>query len=106
MIFIGRYNKVEHYVTDTFTYLLEEIHKLELELGHLPQKWKMLWEQLELPTTDSLTVSFKNSYFSFCYDANINLLFVYPTFRGKVHSVDKWSDLTDDCYIKDPLWRF
>lgn len=33
------------------------MHKLELELGHLPQKWKILWEQLELPTTDSLTVS-------------------------------------------------
>lgn len=49
------YNKIENYVPDAFTYLLEDIHKLELELGHLPQKWKMLWEQLELPTTDSLT---------------------------------------------------
>lgn len=48
---------MERYIPDAFTYLLEEIHKLELELGHLPQKWKMLWEQLELPMTDSLTVS-------------------------------------------------
>lgn len=54
MITLG-YHKVERYIPDAFTYLLEEIHKLELELGHLPQKWKMLWEQLELPTTDSLT---------------------------------------------------
>lgn len=52
------YNKVENYIPDAFTYLLEDIHKLELELGHLPQKWKMLWEQLELPTTDSLTVNY------------------------------------------------
>lgn len=56
------YNKVDHYIPDAFTYLLEDIHKLELELGHLPQKWKILWEQLELPSTDSLTVrSFDSS---------------------------------------------
>lgn len=44
-------------VPDAFSHLLEEIHKLESELGHLPQKWKVLWDKLELPLTDSLTVS-------------------------------------------------
>lgn len=43
-------------VPDQFTHLLEEIHKLETELGHLPQKWKVLWDKLELPNTDSLAV--------------------------------------------------
>lgn len=43
-------------VPDQFSHLLEEIHKLETELGHLPQKWKVLWDKLELPNTDSLAV--------------------------------------------------
>ncbi|CAB0038244.1 unnamed protein product [Trichogramma brassicae] len=49
------YNGVNNMVPDQFTHLLEEIHKLETELGHLPQKWKVLWDKLELPNTDSLT---------------------------------------------------
>ena len=44
-------------VPDQFSHLLEEIHKLETELGHLPQKWKVLWDKLELPNTDTLAVS-------------------------------------------------
>jgi len=36
---------------------LDEIHKLETELGLLPQKWKVLWDKLEIPVTaDSLKV--------------------------------------------------
>ncbi|XP_069696125.1 myotubularin-related protein 13 isoform X2 [Periplaneta americana] len=49
------YDEVERIVPDAFSHLLEEIHRLETELGHLPQKWKVLWDKLELPTTDSLT---------------------------------------------------
>lgn len=42
---------------DAFKYLLDEIHKLEIELGLLPQKWKVLWDKLEIPVTaDSLKV--------------------------------------------------
>lgn len=52
------YDNVRHCIPDAFTHLLEEIHNLETELGHLPQKWKILWDKLELPTTDSLTVSY------------------------------------------------
>ncbi|KAI4495975.1 hypothetical protein M0802_008190 [Mischocyttarus mexicanus] len=48
------YDGVSVMVPDQFAHLLEEIHKLETELGHLPQKWKVLWDKLELPNTDSL----------------------------------------------------
>lgn len=42
---------------DAFKHLLDEIHKLETELGLLPQKWKVLWDKLEIPiTADSLKV--------------------------------------------------
>ncbi|XP_060530285.1 myotubularin-related protein 13 isoform X2 [Cylas formicarius] len=49
------YNCVDKAVPDAFSHLLEEIHKLESELGHLPQKWKVLWDKLDIPVTDSLT---------------------------------------------------
>lgn len=52
------YDCIDKVVPDAFSHLLEEIHKLETELGHLPQKWKVLWDKLDLPMTDSLTVSF------------------------------------------------
>lgn len=45
---------------DAFTGLLERIRQLELELGHLPQKWRVRWEQLELPNTLELQVPFLN----------------------------------------------
>lgn len=54
-VVITGYDNVRHCIPDAFTHLLEEIHNLETELGHLPQKWKILWDKLELPTTDSLT---------------------------------------------------
>lgn len=49
------YDGINKTVPDAFSHLLEEIHKLEAELGHLPQKWKVLWDKLELPSSDSLT---------------------------------------------------
>lgn len=54
-----RYDGISSMVPDQFSHLLEEIHRLETELGHLPQKWKVLWDKLELPNTDSLAVSNK-----------------------------------------------
>lgn len=54
-VVITGYENVRNCIPDAFTHLLEEIHNLETELGHLPQKWKILWDKLELPTTDSLT---------------------------------------------------
>ncbi|KAK7870000.1 hypothetical protein R5R35_011968 [Gryllus longicercus] len=49
------YDDIDRCVPDAFSHLLEEIRRLETELGHLPQKWKVLWDKLELPSTDSLT---------------------------------------------------
>lgn len=55
--FFFRYDSISKCIPDAFSHLLEEIRRLEAELGHLPQKWKVLWDKLELPTADSLTVS-------------------------------------------------
>lgn len=54
---ISRYNGSCRSVPDAFSHLLEEIHRYETELGHLPQKWKVLWDKLEVPVSDSLSVS-------------------------------------------------
>lgn len=40
---------------DAFTQLLEELKFNETESGILPQKWKQVWDRLELPHSDSLT---------------------------------------------------
>lgn len=48
------YDNIQNTQTDIFTQLLETIHNQETELGHLPQKWQVLWEKLELPCTDPL----------------------------------------------------
>lgn len=65
-----RYDGVSTMVPDQFSHILEEIHKLETELGHLPQKWKVLWDKLELPNTDSLAVS--NKYLIYLFIKNKN----------------------------------
>ena len=45
------YDSVSSLQPDLFTHLLDEIRRTETELGHLPQKWKLLWERLEPPPT-------------------------------------------------------
>ncbi|KAM3965988.1 LOW QUALITY PROTEIN: SET domain binding factor [Aphomia sociella] len=45
------YDSIARSMPDAFSGLLERIRQLELELGHLPQKWRVRWEQLELPNT-------------------------------------------------------
>lgn len=52
-----RYDCIDQCVPDAFSHLFEETHHLETELGHLPQKWKVLWDKLEVNTSDSLSVS-------------------------------------------------
>ena len=32
---------------DLFSFLMDEIRRTETELGHLPQKWKLLWDRME-----------------------------------------------------------
>ncbi|KOB77719.1 Myotubularin-related protein 13 [Operophtera brumata] len=45
------YDNISRSMPDAFSGLLERIRQLELELGHLPQKWRVRWDQLELPNT-------------------------------------------------------
>nr|XP_049697565.1 myotubularin-related protein 13 isoform X3 [Helicoverpa armigera] len=45
------YDSIARSMPDSFSGLLERIRQLELELGHLPQKWRVRWDQLELPNT-------------------------------------------------------
>ncbi|XP_045539578.1 myotubularin-related protein 5 [Papilio machaon] len=45
------YDSVSRCMPDAFSGLLERVRQLELELGHLPQKWRVRWDQLELPNT-------------------------------------------------------
>ncbi len=35
-------------------FYLQEIQKLESEMGYLPQKWRVSWEQLDHPTREQL----------------------------------------------------
>lgn len=46
---------------DAFTRILDELRQAEAERGLLPQKWRQIWDKLELPQNDSLT---RNSSFS------------------------------------------
>ncbi|XP_063832173.1 myotubularin-related protein 5-like [Ostrinia nubilalis] len=45
------YDSTWRSMPDAFSGLLERLRQLELELGHLPQKWRVRWDQLELPNT-------------------------------------------------------
>ncbi|XP_063236434.1 myotubularin-related protein 13 [Bacillus rossius redtenbacheri] len=54
-VVIRGYDDPARCVPDAFSRLLDDIRHLETELGHLPQKWRVLWDKLELPSTDSLT---------------------------------------------------
>lgn len=46
---------------DIFSRLLEELRLVFVERGLLPQKWRQIWDKLELPQNDSFT---RNSSFS------------------------------------------
>ncbi|CAG9128764.1 unnamed protein product [Plutella xylostella] len=48
------YDNINRCMPDAFTGLLERGRQLELELGHLPQKWRVRWDQLDLPNTTQL----------------------------------------------------
>jgi hypothetical protein len=54
---VFRYDSIAQAIPDAFSYNLEEMHRLEMDLGHLPQKWRVLWDKLELPPSETLNVS-------------------------------------------------
>jgi myotubularin-related protein 5/13 len=49
------YDSLEKSDPGAFTRLLEELKQAETERGLLPQKWRQVWDKLELPHSDSLT---------------------------------------------------
>ncbi|XP_048780687.1 myotubularin-related protein 13-like isoform X2 [Ostrea edulis] len=46
----GCYDNVILQQPNVFRQMLQEIHKLETDLGHFQQKWKAVWDKLDLPT--------------------------------------------------------
>lgn len=49
------YDNIYRCDIDAFTHLLDELKLAEAEKGILPQKWKQVWDRLELPHSGSLT---------------------------------------------------
>ncbi|XP_021707699.1 myotubularin-related protein 13 [Aedes aegypti] len=49
------YDSLNKYDADAFSRLIEELKNAEAERGLLPQKWRQVWDKLELPHSDSLT---------------------------------------------------
>lgn len=49
------YDNISRSDPDAFTQMLDELKQIEAERGILPQKWKQVWDKLELPHSDSLT---------------------------------------------------
>lgn len=49
------YDNISRHDSDAFTRMLDELKQTEAERGILPQKWKQVWDKLELPHSDSLT---------------------------------------------------
>ncbi|XP_074660812.1 myotubularin-related protein 13-like [Tubulanus polymorphus] len=50
----GCYDNIDSKMPDACTFYLQEIHKLELDLDRLAQKWKLVWEKLEHPHHSSV----------------------------------------------------
>ncbi|ESO95293.1 hypothetical protein LOTGIDRAFT_232003 [Lottia gigantea] len=50
----GCYDNILLQEPNYFRFQFQEIHKLETDLGHLPQKWKVIWDKLESPQRDSV----------------------------------------------------
>ncbi|CAD7092899.1 unnamed protein product [Hermetia illucens] len=48
------YDSIEKCDPNAFTRLLDELKQAEAERGLLPQKWRQVWDKLELPHSDSL----------------------------------------------------
>lgn len=49
------YDSLDKMDPDAFSRLLEDLKLAESERGLLPQKWRQVWDKLELPHSDSLT---------------------------------------------------
>ena len=48
------YDDVQLRQPDAFTYMMQEIQRLEMELGNASQHWRPMWERLESPNREAL----------------------------------------------------
>lgn len=56
------YDIVDNHIPSAFTHFLNQFHQLEVEKGLLPQKWKQVWEKMELPQDDELSLTREPSF--------------------------------------------
>lgn len=54
-VVMSGYDNLDKCNSDAFTILLENLKQAESERNLLPQKWRQVWDKLELPHSDSLT---------------------------------------------------
>lgn len=54
-VVMAGYDNLERYNADAFSMMLESLKQAEAERNLLPQKWRQVWDKLELPHSDSLT---------------------------------------------------
>ncbi|CAG2192244.1 MTMR5_13 [Mytilus edulis] len=47
------FDNVQIQQPESFKVLLQEVHRVQTDLGHLQQKWKIIWDKLEGPARDS-----------------------------------------------------
>ncbi|XP_052066679.1 myotubularin-related protein 13-like isoform X4 [Mytilus californianus] len=47
------FDNVQIQEPESFKVLLQEVHRVQTDLGHLQQKWRIIWDKLEGPSRDS-----------------------------------------------------
>ncbi|XP_021368098.1 myotubularin-related protein 13-like [Mizuhopecten yessoensis] len=50
----GCYDNIRIQQPDAFTWQLQEMYKIESDLGLLPQKWKNVWDKIERPNRETI----------------------------------------------------
>ena len=55
------FDNVQIQEPESFKVLLQEVHRIQTDLGHLQQKWRIIWDKLEGPSHDSMR---RNTSFS------------------------------------------
>jgi myotubularin-related protein 5/13 len=53
-------NKIKIYML-SYIFDFQEVHRIQTDLGHLQQKWRIIWDKLEGPSHDSMR---RNTSFS------------------------------------------
>lgn len=56
------YDILDNHIPSSFSHYLNKFHQLEVDKGLLPQKWKQVWEKLELPSENEFTLTREPSF--------------------------------------------